>query len=87
VPIDESVTEDHVVCLICGHKYHMIGKHLTVEYGITPAQYRTLFDLPSNYPMAAPSYSKKRSVIAHRIQLGSHVLRRKGGRPRKLHVV
>jgi len=37
---------------------------------MTPGEYRAKWDLPGNYPMAAPSYAKKRSALARRIGLG-----------------
>ena len=37
---------------------------------LTPAEYRELFGLKRDYPMAAPSYVQERAEIAKRIGLG-----------------
>ena len=44
-------------------------------YGMTPAEYRAKWGLPSNYPMVAPNYAKTRSELATLMGLG-----RKGSR-------
>jgi predicted transcriptional regulator len=37
---------------------------------MTPAQYRTRWGLPADYPMVAPNYAKVRSSLAKKIGLG-----------------
>ena len=39
---------------------------------MTPEQYRERWNLPTHYPMVAPSYAKRRSSIAKDIGLGTH---------------
>jgi predicted transcriptional regulator len=41
-----------------------------VGHGLTPSQYRELFDLKPDYPMAAPSYTERRRELALQIGLG-----------------
>ena len=50
----------------------MLKRHLKTAYNITPDQYRERWGLPSNYPMVAPNYTKKRRGIAKGIGLGTH---------------
>jgi predicted transcriptional regulator len=76
VPIKKSVMPDHIICLEDGKKLKMLKRHLRTAYGLTPEQYREKWNLPSDYPMVAPNYAKKRSSLARQIGLGT------GGRRR-----
>ncbi|MBI2707365.1 MAG: MucR family transcriptional regulator [Proteobacteria bacterium] len=75
VPVEDSVHPDYIVCLEDGLHLKMLKRHLKTSYNMTPEQYRERWNLPSNYPMVAPNYAKRRSSIAKGIGLGT---RRKG---------
>jgi predicted transcriptional regulator len=70
VPIKKSVTADFIVCLEDGKKLKMLKRHLMSTYGMTPAEYRTKWNLPRDYPMVAPNYAATRSQLAKKIGLG-----------------
>ncbi len=70
VPIRKSVFPDYVVCLEDGRKLKMLKRHLHTAFGMTPAQYRERWGLPSDYPMVAPNYAARRSDLARKIGLG-----------------
>ena len=70
VSIKKSVTADYIVCLEDGKKLKMLKRHLKAAYDLTPEQYRERWGLPSDYPMVAPNYAKKRSQLAKKIGLG-----------------
>lgn len=70
VPIKKSVTPDYIICLEDGKKFKMMRRHLSQNYGLSPDEYRAKWGLPSNYPMVAPNYAKKRSKLAKDIGLG-----------------
>lgn len=70
VPIEKSVTDDFMVCLEDGRKFKSLKRHLAGRYGLTPDQYRARWGLPSDYPMVAPAYTKRRSEIAKQSGLG-----------------
>ena len=70
VPVRRSIALDHIVCLVCGRKQKLLKRHLMVEHSLTPDQYRALFDLKADYPMAAPSYAQQRRELALQIGLG-----------------
>lgn len=70
VPIEDSVQEDHIVCLEDGKKLKMLKRHLRTAYGMTPAEYRAKWGLPSDYPMVAPKKQEERSRKAAEIGLG-----------------
>lgn len=70
VAVRRSVGKDHITCLLCGKRQKLLKRHLATAHDLTPAQYRELFDLRSDYPMAAPSYVQQRSEIARRTGLG-----------------
>lgn len=70
VPVKKSVFPDFIVCLEDGKKLKMLKRHLQTSYGMTPADYRTKWGLPRDYPMVAPNYASTRSVLAKQIGLG-----------------
>lgn len=70
VPIKRSVTRHYIVCLEDGRKLKTLKGHLRRAFGMTPEQYREKWQLPADYPMVAPSYSKRRSALAKELGLG-----------------
>lgn len=72
VPVQESITDDYIVCLEDGKKLKMLKRHLKTSYDMTPDQYRDRWNLPSDYPMVAPNYAQKRQELAKKIGLGRH---------------
>jgi predicted transcriptional regulator len=71
VSIKKSVMPDYIVCLEDGKKLKMLKRHLRTAYKMTPDDYRARWQLPSDYPMVAPNYAKKRSKLAKAIGLGT----------------
>ncbi len=71
VPINKSVTPDHVICLEDGKKLKMLKRYLRTHYNLTPEEYRRKWGLPADYPMVAPNYAKRRSQFAKDIGLGT----------------
>ncbi len=74
VPIDQSVTDDAIICLEDGLPFKSLKRHLRTKYELTPLAYREKWGLPADYPMVAPNYAKQRSKLARASGLG----RRKG---------
>jgi len=70
VPIDESVTDDVIICLEDGLPFKSLKRHLRSKYDLTPEAYRQKWKLPLDYPMVAPNYAKKRSDLAKKSGLG-----------------
>lgn len=70
VPISKSVGDDYIVCLEDGKKLKMLKRYLRSQYDMSPDDYRRKWGLPADYPMVAPSYSKRRSEFAKEIGLG-----------------
>ncbi|TRO94502.1 transcriptional regulator [Glycocaulis profundi] len=77
VPVSKSVHDDYLVCLEDGKKLKMLKRYLRSQYDMSPEEYRRKWGLPSDYPMVAPSYSRRRSDFAKEIGLG------RGGRKGK----
>ena len=69
--IKKSITPDFLICMEDGIKLKMLKRHLRTHYGLTPQQYREKWGLPSDYPMVAPNYAAKRSMLAKQIGLGA----------------
>jgi predicted transcriptional regulator len=61
---------DHIISMIDGKPYKTLRRHLS-RHGLTPEEYRARYNLKSDYPMVAPSYSEARRDAAKRIGLGS----------------
>jgi predicted transcriptional regulator len=74
VSIKKSVTADFIICLEDGKKLKMLKRHLMSTYGLTPAEYRTKWSLPRDYPMTAPNYAATRSQLAKKIGLGKNLV-------------
>lgn len=62
-------SRDHIISLIDGKPYRTLRRHLST-HGLTPEQYRERYNLKSDYPMVAESYSEQRRAMAHKIGLG-----------------
>jgi len=78
VSVRSSIKNDHIVCLEDGKKMKMLKRHLMTDHGLTPAEYRTRWGLPADYPMVAPDYSERRRVLAKQIGLGRKPGQRRG---------
>jgi predicted transcriptional regulator len=83
VPIAESVTPDHIICLEDGRPFKMMKRWLRATYGMTPEQYRAKWNLPADYPMVAPNYARSKSVYAKAQGLGTEKLRERAGKQRR----
>ena len=70
-------SKDHIISMIDGKPYKTLRRHLSTN-GLTPEEYRARYNLKSDYPMTAPSYSETRRAMAKKIGLG-----RKPGSGRK----
>ena len=70
VSIEESLASpDVIISLIDGKPYRAMKQHLA-RHGLTPAEYRTRYGLPVDYPVVAPAYSELRRETAKRMGLG-----------------
>jgi len=55
--------------MIDGKPYKTLRRHLSTN-GLTPDEYRERYNLKSDYPMVAASYSESCRAMAHKIGLG-----------------
>jgi predicted transcriptional regulator len=69
VPIKKSVTPDYIISLEDGRKFKSMKRSLA-KLGMTPAEYRIKWGLPTDYPMVAPNYAAQRSELAKSLGLG-----------------
>lgn len=70
VTVQESLaSQDYIISMIDGKSYKTLKRHLGT-HGLTPQDYRKRYDLPTDYPLVAPNYSKKRRAVAARMGLG-----------------
>lgn len=70
VPVEDSITDSHLICLEDGKPYQSLKRHLRVAYGLTPDAYRKKWGLPRDYPMVSPAYARRRSELARQSGLG-----------------
>lgn len=70
VSVKRSLSEDFLVCLEDGKKFKSLKRHLRTKYDMSPDEYREKWNLPPDYPMVAPGYSKHRSQLAKKMGLG-----------------
>jgi predicted transcriptional regulator len=77
VPIRKSVTPEYIICLEDGSKHKSMKRYLHRRFNLTPEQYRAKWNLPADYPMAAPAYSARRSALAKISGLGRKPVARK----------
>jgi len=70
VPVKKSVTDDFIICLEDGKKLRTLKRYLKTQYDLTPEDYRAKWQLPRDYPMVAPAYTRMRSAFARKIGLG-----------------
>jgi len=63
VPVTESVFPNFIICLEDGKQMTVLTRYLKTAFGMTPDQYRAKWNLPHDYPMAAPNHSARRSTI------------------------
>ena len=70
VSVRKSIGEDYLICLEDGLKFKSLKRHLRTKYDMTPEEYREKWNLPPDYPMVAPGYSKQRSMLAKQMGLG-----------------
>jgi predicted transcriptional regulator len=64
VSIRRSARPEHIICIECGYKGKMLKRHLQSRHGLSVSQYKTRWKPSSDYPMAAPNYSERRSQLA-----------------------
>jgi predicted transcriptional regulator len=69
VPIKKSVTPDYIISLEDGRKFKSMKRYLGLR-NMTPAEYRTKWGLPNDYPVVAPNYAVQRSELAKKLGLG-----------------
>ncbi len=70
VPVSKSVTPDYIVCLEDGKKLRVLKRYLKRNHGLSIEDYRERWNLPDDYPVVAPNYSKERRKLAKEIGLG-----------------
>ena len=69
ISIKKSITDDYLISLEDGKQYQSLKRHLAT-HGLTPHEYRAKWGLPTDYPMVAPTYARKRSELARNMGLG-----------------
>ncbi len=80
--IRKSISPDGLISFEDGKTYQTLKRHLTTR-GMTIAQYKAKWGLPSDYPATAPAYAAKRSALAKAAGLGKVMAKGKAPAPKK----
>ncbi|UTP38251.1 MucR family transcriptional regulator [Phenylobacterium sp. LH3H17] len=70
VAIRKSITPEHLICLEDGRRFKSLKRHLRTKFNLSPDQYRAKWNLPTDYPMVAPSSAAARSLHARSVGQG-----------------
>src|SRR5215831_7945658 len=68
--VRQSVRHDYVVCLDCGYRGKTLRRHIATRHGLSRNDYLKRWGLKSDHPLTAPSYTKRRSMLAKELGLG-----------------
>lgn len=72
-----SVFDDYIICLEDGVKVRMLRSYLR-RFNLTPEAYRKRWNLPLEYPMVPPSFSRRRAEISKQTQIKIRRAQRNG---------
>jgi predicted transcriptional regulator len=70
VSVRRSVHQDHVICLDCGYRGKTLRRHISASHGLNRDEYLKRWELRSDHPLTAPSYSERRSTMAKAMGFG-----------------
>ena len=70
VSVRQSVRQDYVVCLDCGHRGKTLRRHISSRHGLSADEYLKRWGLRQDHPLTAPAYSEHRSALAKQLGLG-----------------
>lgn len=63
--MEDAFQPDQVACMVCGKKGMVtLKRHLASAHDLKPGQYRKLFQIPKDQPLAARQYVEKRRQMA-----------------------
>ncbi|USM11511.1 ROS/MUCR transcriptional regulator protein [Citromicrobium phage vB_CbaS-RXM] len=62
--IDDSITDEALICQECGGCFALLTKHLSAAHGLTRDQYLKKWGLPRDYPRLPPKMHNERSEMA-----------------------
>ena len=82
-PISKAFRKDHILCLVCGKKLTTAARHLKAAHGLSPREYRKMFDIPKAWPLAAKGYSEKRRQMALDRGLADNLAKARAARGKK----
>ena len=66
VPIRRSVHRDYLVCLECGWRGQMLGRHLATGHRLSVQQCHARWKLTREHEMTASGYLERRSGLGQR---------------------
>jgi predicted transcriptional regulator len=70
VSVRQSIRQDYVVCLDCGHRGKTLRRHISSRHGLSADEYLKRWALRPDHPLTAPAYSEHRSALAKQLGLG-----------------
>jgi len=83
--LKKAFQSDQVFCMICGRGgMKTLSRHLSQAHGIKPGEYRKKFNIPSNQPLTAKSFSEGRRKMAQERGLADNLAKARAVRAANL---
>lgn len=85
ISLKKAFQTDQVYCMICGRGgMKTLSRHLSQAHGIKPGEYRKKFNIPSNQPLTAKSFSEGRRKMAQERGLADNLAKARAVRAANL---
>ncbi|MHA1828607.1 MAG: MucR family transcriptional regulator [Candidatus Heimdallarchaeaceae archaeon] len=72
ITFEAAFQQDKVFCMICGRGFKVLSFHLRKAHGISGKEYRKMFGIKRNVPLASGDTSDKRRANALKIGLHNY---------------
>lgn len=84
MPIEEAFKPDQVACMICGKRgMKTLKRHISSAHDLKPGQYKKLFNIRKDQPLAAVEYVEQRRRIALERGLGEKLAKARAAKKNK----
>jgi predicted transcriptional regulator len=83
--LKKAFQADQVYCMICGRGgMKTLSRHLSQAHGMKPGEYRKQFNIPSNQPLTAKTFSEGRRKMAQERGLADNLAKARAVRAANL---
>ncbi len=83
--VKQAFKKDEIICMICGKgKMKTLARHLKVEHGLKPGEYRKQFGIPRTQSLTAKAFSDQRRQTANERGLAQNLAKARAVRAENL---